>query len=71
MSKRLQIVVVEPIPTHDTTRIDWVRINRLVARGFTRLYPINGDWMICAKPWVTQKRAMQLWRANGHGGPHR
>jgi hypothetical protein len=71
MSEPQHIRVVEPVYVHDTTRIDWVRINRLVARGFTRLYPISGDWIICAKHWVTQKRAMQLWRANGHGGPRR
>jgi hypothetical protein len=76
MSEPQQIIVVEPAWQDPKTRtgigkIDWARINRLVARGFTRLYPINGAWVIAAKHWVTQKRAMQLWRANGHRGPHR
>jgi hypothetical protein len=56
-----EIIVVEPVGVHDSTRPDWVKINCLITRGFTRLYPINDDWVICAKQWVTQKRAMQLW----------
>lgn len=63
MSERLHLIVVPPsYGYHRAPEIDWSRINRLISRGFTRLYPINGCWVICAKRWVTQKRAMQMWR---------
>lgn len=66
MTTRQLIIEVEPV---NALRPDWSRINRLIARGFTRLYQLDSSsHIICAKPWITQRRAMQLLSTNGHGG---
>ena len=63
----------------DWHELDWGRVNRLISRGFTHLYPISSDdcplgskWgIICARKHIIKHRAIALLRGNGHGGPRK
>lgn len=73
---RKDIIVIVALYWED---IDFGYINRLISRGFVHLYPIsNADapvgykcGLICAKKWVTEHRAHELYRGAKHGGPRK
>lgn len=60
----------------DWLDLDWGKVNRLISRGFTHLYQIGSDecplgsktGLVLARKGINQRRALQLYHGNGHGG---